>query len=53
MELKISAYPSSYLIARLSAGEQIITDKGSLLYCEGEYELENIIEVSIPAKVSH
>ena len=44
MELKISAYPSSYLIARLSAGEQIITDKGSLLYCEGEYELENIIE---------
>ncbi len=44
MELKISAYPSSYLIVSLSTGEQIITEKGSLLYCDGEYEMENFIE---------
>lgn len=44
MELNISTYPSSYLVAQLNIGEQIITDKGALLYCEGEYELENVIE---------
>jgi len=46
MELKLSDHPSSFLTATLDEGEQIITEKGAFIYCEGEYSLQNIVEAN-------
>jgi len=45
MKLKISEYPSSYLVVELKKNEQLITEKGALIYCDGEYKFENKIEI--------
>ena len=44
MKFKISDYPSSYLGIEFEKGEQLITEKGVLIYCDGEYTFENKIE---------
>lgn len=44
MELNISAYPCTYLAVTMEQGEQIISEKGALIYCEGEYTYMNKIE---------
>jgi uncharacterized protein (AIM24 family) len=44
MTFKISDYPSSYLGIVFEKGEQLITEKGSLIYCDGHYTFENKIE---------
>ncbi len=46
MKFKISEYPSSYLVIELEVGEKIITEKGSLIYCDGEYTHSNKIEAN-------
>ena len=46
MKLKISDYPSSYLAIELEEGEKIITEKGSMIYCDGEYKHSNKIEAN-------
>ena len=45
MKLKISEYPSSYLVVEFDENEQLITEKGVLIYCDGEYDFENKIEI--------
>lgn len=45
MKFKISDYPSSYLAIEFEKGEKLITEKGSLIYSDGEYTFENKIEV--------
>ncbi len=45
MKLKISEYPSSYLVVELDKNEQLITEKGALIYCDGEYDFENKVEI--------
>ena len=44
MKFKISEYPSSYLAIEFNENEKLITEKGSLIYCNGEYAFENKIE---------
>lgn len=44
MKFKISDYPSSYLAIEFEKGEKLITEKGSLIYADGEYSFENKIE---------
>lgn len=44
MKFEISNYPSSYLGVEFEKGEKLITEKGSLIYCDGEYTFENKIE---------
>lgn len=44
MKFKISDYPSSYLGIEFKKDEKIITEKGNLIYCDGEYTFENKIE---------
>ena len=44
MKFKISEYPSSYLAIEFNETEKLITEKGSLIYCDGEYSFENKIE---------
>lgn len=44
MKFKISKYPSSYLAIEFKQNEKLITEKGSLIYCDGEYTFENKIE---------
>ncbi|MDY8137686.1 AIM24 family protein [Aquimarina sp. 2201CG5-10] len=44
MNFNISEYPGSYLAVELKKGEKLITEKGSLIYCDGEYSFENKIE---------
>jgi uncharacterized protein (AIM24 family) len=44
MKFKISEYPSSYLAIKFNETEKLITEKGSLIYCDGEYSFENKIE---------
>lgn len=44
MKLTISQYPGSFLIAEMSSSEKIITEKGAMIYCNGEYKQENKIE---------
>ncbi len=45
MKFKIIEYPSSYLTIEFDKDEKLITEKGSLIYCDGEYMFENKIEV--------
>lgn len=45
MNFNISEYPSSYLAIELQPDEKIITEKGTLVYCEGEYTFENKLEI--------
>ncbi len=44
MKFKIADYPSSYLTISLNKGEQFITEKGALIYCDGDYGFQNKIE---------
>ncbi|MEL6538196.1 MAG: AIM24 family protein, partial [Bacteroidota bacterium] len=44
MKYEVSAYPSSFLTLALQPGEQIITERGTLIFAEGEYTFENKIE---------
>lgn len=44
MKFKISDYPSSYLGIEFEKDEKLLTEKGSLIYCDGEYIFENKIE---------
>ncbi|CAM1355779.1 MULTISPECIES: AIM24 family protein [Tenacibaculum] len=44
MKFEISEYPSSYLAIEFNENEKLITEKGSLIYCNGEYTFENKIE---------
>ena len=44
MKFKISDSPSSYLIIDFTKDEKIITEKGCLIYSDGEYNFENKIE---------
>ncbi len=44
MNFKISNYPSSYLVVELDQHDKIITEKGALIFCDGEYKQENKIE---------
>ena len=44
MKFKISEYPSSYLGVEFNLNEKLITEKGTLIYCDGEYTFENKIE---------
>lgn len=44
MQLTISKYPGSFLIAEMLPHEKIITEKGAMIYCNGEHEQENKIE---------
>ncbi len=44
MKFKISDYPSSYLAVEFEKDEKLITEKGNLIYCDGEYTFENKIE---------
>lgn len=45
MKFKISDYPSSYLAVEFEKDEKLITEKGTLIYCDGEYSYESKIEV--------
>ena len=45
MKINISEYPSSYLVVEFEKDEQLITEKGALIYCDGEYAFENKIEI--------
>ena len=44
MKFSISEHPSSYLALELEQNEKLITEKGSLIYCDGDYTFENKIE---------
>lgn len=44
MKFRISGYPSSYLAIEFEKEEKLITEKGNLIYCDGEYAFENRIE---------
>lgn len=44
MRLEISDYPGSYLAVCLEKDEQIIAEKGSLIFADGEYFLETKVE---------
>ena len=44
MKLDLSAYPCTYLAVTMEPNEQIISEKGALIYCEGAYSYENKIE---------
>ncbi|RZS99725.1 TIGR00266 family protein [Aquimarina brevivitae] len=44
MKTAVLAYPNSYLTINLQKGEQVITERGGLLYAEGSYTLETKIE---------
>ena len=44
MKFKISDSPSSYLIIDFTKDEKIISEKGCLIYSDGEYNFENKIE---------
>lgn len=44
MTFSISSYPSSYLTISLNKDESIITEKGALIFCDGEYSQTNKIE---------
>ncbi|MEX6626223.1 AIM24 family protein [Tenacibaculum salmonis] len=44
MKFKISDYPSSYLGIEFEKDEKLITEKGNLIYCDGEYTVNNKIE---------
>lgn len=44
MKCNIAEYPSSYLVIEFEKNEQIITEKGTLIYCDGTYSLGNKIE---------
>lgn len=44
MKFKISDYPSSYLVVAFEKGEKLISEKGNLIYCDGEYAFENRME---------
>lgn len=44
MKFEISDYPGSYLAMSLEVGEQLICEKGALIYCDGEYSFENKFE---------
>lgn len=46
MKFKVSNYPSSYLGIDFEKGEKLITEKGTLIFCDGEYTFENKIEAS-------
>ena len=46
MKFKISEYPSSYLTIELERDEKIITEKGSLIFCDGQYSHSNRIEAN-------
>ena len=46
MKFKISDYPSSYLGVEFEKDEKLITEKGSLIFCDGEYAFENKIEAT-------
>jgi hypothetical protein len=46
MKFKISDYPSSYLGVKFEKDEKLITEKGSLIFCDGEYDFENKIEAT-------
>ena len=46
MKFKISDYPSSYLGVEFEKDEKLITEKGSLIFCDGEYTFENKIEAT-------
>lgn len=46
MKFNISDYPSSYLEILFEKNEKIITEKGTLIYCDGEYDFENKIEAA-------
>jgi uncharacterized protein (AIM24 family) len=44
MKSAIANYPGSYLTIEMDQGEQLITEKGSLIYCEGEYDFQSKFE---------
>ena len=44
MKFQISEYPSSYLAIEFKKEEKLITEKGTLIYCDGDYIFENKIE---------
>ncbi|WCC46573.1 AIM24 family protein [Tenacibaculum finnmarkense] len=44
MKFKISDYPSSYLGIEFEKNEKLIAEKGTLIYCDGEYSLNSKIE---------
>ncbi|WMX15631.1 AIM24 family protein [Aureispira sp. CCB-E] len=44
MDLQISPYPGSFLLAKMNPSEKIITEKGVLISCNGRYHQENKIE---------
>jgi uncharacterized protein (TIGR00266 family) len=45
MKFKISDYPSSYLAVEFEKNEKLIAEKGTLIYCDGEYSYESKIEI--------
>ncbi|AYQ33279.1 AIM24 family protein [Runella sp. SP2] len=45
MKFNISDYPSSYLSVAFEKGERLITEKGVLIFCDGEYSFENKVEI--------
>ena len=45
MKFTISDYPSSYLGVEFDKDEKLITEKGCLIFCDGEYSFENKIEI--------
>ena len=46
MKIHISSYPSSYLVAELTKGEALVTEKGALIYSDGDYDFRNKIEIT-------
>ena len=45
MKFHISDYPSSYIVISLQKDEKLITEKGAMICCDGEYQFENKLEI--------
>jgi len=45
MKFEITQSANSYLLLELNKNEKIIIEKGCLIYCDGEYDFENKIEL--------